>query len=575
MSIRSRVAESDEGAEIRSDGGERTQPEPCGMPVGTQIEVRNLFFNTPVRRKYMKAITTEFGHITETFIRMVLPLPNIYFTLKHNSRVVYDLPPNESPQARIRQLFGEDIAKDLIHVESRPDAVVKVHGFVSHPNQSRMNNKMQYFFLNNRFIRDRSLQHALGEAYRGLLTVGRFPVAFLQIELSPDLFDVNVHPTKMEVRFLNSSQIYSGFLSTIRERFLSSGAELRGRFQGSSQHPAEPTQTNNNPPPWESDNSESAGDNIRHNNSNHPNDPRGAMNNSGNDEIQDWLGTINKPEKTTEVEPDAFALNPLNPETTPPLPENPSPKYSIPTQSTSSLSSSSSSSSSSLSSTSSSFPISVTPPEYPEDEPPEPISTSPSERVAYSPQGKLVVQMHDSYLLLETSQGIAVIDQHALHERILYEQLKKEMNDGKMDSQRLLIPIPVDLAPNEFACTLENIDFFKTLGLEVQSFGGETVLISAFPAIFSKTPPQEILFSLIEPLLEAGKKIDRTELLDKMLHSMACKAAVKAGDRLCADAITRLIELAEKEIYAHHCPHGRPSTLIFTREEIDKMFKRT
>ena len=195
--------------------------------------------------------------------------------------------------------------------------------------------------------------------------------------------------------------------------------------------------------------------------------------------------------------------------------------------------------------------------------------------VAFSPDEPLVVQMLDRYLVMETEEGIALIDQHALHERILYEQLKEKIKSGQLPTQRLLVPVPVDLSPNEFSCVQENTKFFQTLGLHAEPFGGNTVLISAFPAVLSKTSPEEILLAMIEPFLEYGKKLAQEELLDKLLHSMACKAAVKAGDRLSAQSIQHLVQLAESEINAHHCPHGRPSMLILTREEIDKMFERT
>jgi DNA mismatch repair protein MutL len=157
----------------------------------------------------------------------------------------------------------------------------------------------------------------------------------------------------------------------------------------------------------------------------------------------------------------------------------------------------------------------------------------------------------------------------------LYEQLKERMGTGRLESQRLLVPIPVDLSPNEFSCVQENTEFFQTLGLQVEPFGGNTVLISAFPAVLSKTPSVEILLAIIEPFLMRGKKLTREELLDELFHSMACKAAVKAGEKLSADSIQYLIQLAEEEINAHHCPHGRPSMLVFTQEELDKMFERT
>jgi len=553
--LKSRTADSHTGALIQSNSGEHSEVTSCGMPPGTQIEVRNLFFNTPVRRQYLKSTTTEFGHVTEAFARLALPQPQIHFTLKHNDRMVHELPPTRDPLARIRQLFGEEIARELIAIESPANAAVRVSGFVSHPNQHRPNNRMQYFFLNRRFIRDRALQHALGEAYRGILLGGRFPLAFLQIELPADSFDVNVHPTKMEVRFLDSNRIYSGFLSAIREKFLAS--DLRSRVQtagGGGGDGRQQTAAKDVPPPWESSDDPQ-----------HALDPATAE--RKRQSVQDWISQIPGAEKNSGT---AFPRSTGYPSTSGERQYADRSRLSIH--------------------------------HLPGREPPEPLSQLhhphpnpcpsgsdlPEGEGTYSaavcrlpsavfptPEGHLIVQMLNRYLIMEMDEGIALIDQHALHERILYEQLKERMSTGQLESQRLLVPVPVDLSPNECSCVQEQGDFFKTLGLTVEPFGGNTVLISAFPAVLSKTPPEEILWAMIEPFLQSGKKIELSELLDELLHRMACQAAVKAGNRLSSESMQHLIELAAAEINSHHCPHGRPSTVILTKEEIDKMFERT
>jgi DNA mismatch repair protein MutL len=454
------------------------------------------------------------------------------------------------------------------------------------------------------------LQHALSEAYRGILLGGRFPIAFLQIEMSPEMFDVNVHPTKMEVRFLDSNRIYSDFLGVIREKFLNS--DLRSRFHaGSSDKTVPPTETVQplHEQPYNYDNV------ILHD----PNDPRAALNSSTTENtrknMSDWVEQLRRDK--TNAESGKIPNSITSPEfgvsdseasdfDTPNFDESGLEMFDS-VKSGLEVSGSRHGLSNILSGKELSFhaiPDRPTPPEQTNQEEKQPtslindnhdnndnnnendendvkdsflnnLSALFSERVAYSPQGKLVVQMHNRYLVMETATGVALIDQHALHERVLYERLKERMSEGQLESQRLLVPIPVDLSPNESACVLEHLEFFKTLGLEVEPFGGETMLISAFPAILSKTPPAEILMSVLEPLLETGKKLNQTEMFEEMLHSMACKAAIKAGDQLRSDAISRLIALAEKEVNAHHCPHGRPSILVFSCEELDKMFKRT
>ena len=546
MTLRSRTADNNEGAEIRSEGGTLSEPTACGIAVGTQIDVRNLFFNTPVRRNYLKSTTTEFGHIAETMIRLALPHPTIHFTLKHNDRPVHDLPPETEPMGRIDKLFGAEVTKHLLYVESRAGSEVRVRGFVSHPNQSRTNNRMQYFFLNQRYIRDRALQHALTEAYRGILTVGRFPIAFLEIGMSPELFDVNVHPTKMEVRFLDSNRVYSGFLGAIRDKFLST--DLHGR-------PNDAALRKGLGGPFVAD----------------PNDPRSALSDTKAEEIRcavtqlaappcgansdDPFGDNMQP-GTTEARRPFPSIKPtgevLSLHKLPDLPGEikgvgfrPKDEEKRQTQS---------------------FP-SHHPPPYALHPIPYPVGASQGEAAN-------VLQIHNRYLVLETSDGVAIIDQHALHERVLFESMKQSMESGNLDSQRLLVPIPVDLSPTEAACVLENATFFEQLGLDVESFGGDTVLISSYPAILDKTPPMEILLTLVETLLLSGKKMERSDLLEEMLHRMACKAAVKAGDALRPDAVAKLIALAEAEVNTHHCPHGRPSMLVFSCDELDKMFKR-
>ena len=203
--------------------------------MGTTLEVRNLFFNTPVRRKFLRTTQTEMGHTIESFTRIALACPDRHLTLRHNERTVYDLPAVDRWLDRITAFFGHELGDSLIWIESSHEDV-RVTGYVADPSVSRGNNRMQYLLLNGRHIRDRSLQHALGEAYRGLLLTGRFPVAFLRMDLPPEMVDVNVHPAKLEVRFADGRQLYSQLLGTLRNKFLTTDLTARdcvaGGFRG-------------------------------------------------------------------------------------------------------------------------------------------------------------------------------------------------------------------------------------------------------------------------------------------------------------------------------------------------------
>ena len=188
------------------------------------------------------------------------------------------------------------------------------------------------------------------------------------------------------------------------------------------------------------------------------------------------------------------------------------------------------------------------------------------------------LQVHNTYLVQETDAGMVVIDQHALHERILYEQLRRKFQEGKLESQRLLVPEPVTLLAAEAAVILEAAALLHPLGIQVEPFGGDTVLVTAYPAILANQSPAEILGGLVERLMSENKgehkSLNQQDLIDELLHMISCKAAIKAGDRLSPEEITALLEHREYCQDAHHCPHGRPTSLVFSREELDRRFKR-
>jgi DNA mismatch repair protein MutL len=185
------------------------------------------------------------------------------------------------------------------------------------------------------------------------------------------------------------------------------------------------------------------------------------------------------------------------------------------------------------------------------------------------------IQLHDSYLVLETSEGMLVIDQHALHERILFEQLRRRIRAGQLEVQRLLIPEPIDLPAEQAALVLEAADALRELGLEVSDFGGNTILLSSYPTLLGRKPPHVILRGVVDHLLTQERPPTKEALLHLLMATMACKAAVKAGDKLSAEEIAYLLHLREMAEDSHHCPHGRPTSLLFSRQELDKQFRRT
>lgn len=523
--IRSRSADQDTGFELIVNGGNTESLAPCSQPFGTSICIRELFYNTPVRRKFMRTVQTEMGHITEAFTRVALAYPHLGMKLTHNTRTVHQLHASENWQDRIGAFFGPEIADHLIPIESEHNDI-KLSGFVVDPSVSRANNRMQYLFLNGRYIRDRALQHALSESYRGLLMTGRYPVVFLRLQIPFDQVDVNVHPAKLEVRFQDGGKIYSQLLGTIRNRFLSTDLTAKAQLQ-------KPTPAAND----DSANAPATTFGLK----NQPNESQARMDFQPNAPRRDWtqapVGSTSMPASVPEFKP--YPSN--NPPRQPSSPNDPFAPTASETHG---------------------YRSEIEGSPLPSSGEPAPMPR------------QTALQVHNTYLITETEEGMVVIDQHALHERIIYEQLREKVLNDKAESQKLLVPEPVTLPPAEAAAVLDQKDTLKKLGIEVEEFGGDTVLVSAYPAMLNKHNPAEMLRGIVESLMTEGSEPDRRDLIDELLHMISCKAAVKAGDKLTPEEISDLLNHRELCQDSHHCPHGRPTALVFTREDLDKKFKR-
>ncbi|MFM9960816.1 MAG: DNA mismatch repair endonuclease MutL [Planctomycetaceae bacterium] len=552
MRIRSRQPDATTGFEIASDCGQITPPQPCGCPIGTQIEVRQLFANTPVRRKFLKSTGTEFAHIAEHFSRIALAQPRLHLVLRHNGKVVFELPGTQQLLDRIRLLLGNELAGNLLPVESQSQGV-RMWGYVAHPSVSKSTRKSQHLFLNGRWIQDRSLQHALTESYRGLLMIGRQPIAFLFLEVPADIVDVNVHPTKTEVRFADSQALFRQLLSMLRTKFLSLNFEstmhLPPSGGGFSPAGAAPRPRGVELQAWS------------------PMGASGSANSSANGSLwsnsprpQAELPTIGTAESQSaggesEISNFRSQISDFNSESSSVVRD----QISEPAADLASFAATDQQAGESLSSV---------------------AEVTHAGRVSHNTgqttrHGELrAMQIRDTYIVVETDEGLTLIDQHALHERIMYEYLRPRVLDNAVESQRMLVPETVELTPKETALLLEYADVLSQLGLGVQEFGRQTVLIDRYPVMLKKANLPQLVRDLAEQLDQPEKQPDRRDLLDSLLHMMSCKAAIKAGQRLSPEEIDSL--LAQRHLIddAHHCPHGRPTALVLTENELERQFGR-
>ncbi len=514
--IRSRRSEQSTGRELHANGGEIKTLHECGCPEGTRIEVHNLFYNTPARRRFLRKPSTEFGKISEQFSRIALANPRLHMTLRHNDRMVYELPGSASQEDRIRRFFGSDIADKLIAIESESSTedgqTTRLWGFVGDPSLSKSTRRNQFLFLNGRWIQDRSLQHALGEAYRGLLMVGRHPVSFLFLEVPPHSVDVNVHPTKTEVRFQDSQSLYRQLLRTIRDRF------LQLDFHADIQIPSTATSGT----------------------------PELALAGSAvQKELNVWADSATRPAPPSIRTPTSFPERVI--EEFRPLPEESFSDTAIPAEASAAVDS----------------PRHEGPPE-----------SATSQAIPVPLDEFRALQVHDCYLVVAADDGIEIIDQHALHERILYEHLRIRVLEGTIERQKLLIPETIECSPVEAAVLCEHDELLKEIGFDIQEFGGTTVLLESYPVLIPRGNFIRILKDFAEQLEKSDGKTSRRDLLDHMLHTMACRAAIKAGQRLTQEEMHELLRQRHLVADSHHCPHGRPTAMKLSQNMLDRQFGR-
>jgi len=486
LTLRSRAAGCDGATIIEVEGATVTGPRPEAGPKGTTVMVRNLFFNTPARRKFLKTDQTESGRSTETVRTLALGHPSIGFTLTHDDRRRLDLPPNQEPVARVLAVLGRELENELIEVRSPPGGEVGIWGLVGTPDIARGTNRHQRVFLNGRAINDRTISHAIKEAYRGLIEPSRFPTVVLFLEMDPASTDVNVHPAKAEVRFRNQSVVHKSVHATIRDGLRA--ADLTPTLDVSPR-------------------------------------PRFDVPGAGQGHGQGHgHGHV-----VTRGEGAGFAYREMK--------------------------------------------SALAPPDQLEHE----IATAaPPEMLPRVQTVTQALQVHASYIVTQDPEGLVIIDQHALHERVMFEKLKQRVERGPLESQRLLLPAVVEVDASE-AEALEPLGgLMERLGIETQRLGPASIGIHAFTALLFERGVDPIAFmrDLLRKASGEGLDANPEAALHEVLDMMACKAAIKAGDRLEPGEIEELLAYRDTVERSSNCPHGRPTTLRLSIEELERQFGR-
>ena len=582
----------------RIEGGEPQGMEPGARPRGTTVTVNDLFYNTPARMKFLKKDVSEGTFVADIVLHEALSHPEIAFRFLRDGKQQFMTPGDGQLRSAAYAVLGREFARDLLPLDG-DGGVYKVTGLVTPPRACRASRSAQHFYVNGRYVKNRTMMAALENAYKGTLMQGKYPGAILRVDMPADLVDVNVHPAKTEIRFARESDVFDAVYRTVRAALAAPGSgECRfdlGHVAKENPQPAPqqttlpgsaPAQSNPQrpavapaqpPQPQKHFNTLSAAEYRALNKLTAPVPARTLPGTSGVMELNSVRAPFNAPstpqfaapaphtaqEDLLDILPDLPEQQPkAEPAVTTALAQQPAPAQleniespELPEEEKSATGLSA-------------LPITHNDPTAQADIPPEQTTFAPA--TASLPL-RVVGEVFKTYIITERNNELCLIDKHAAHERILFEQLAKDY--GSVPSQMLLVPVQVNLSAEEKQALLAHQELLQNSGVEVDDYGGFTVVVRAVPADVPVDDVGDMVLELANHLLNGGRDALR-EKTEWVLHSIACRAAIKAGDRTTTDEMLALAQKIMDGSVPPFCPHGRPCVLKLTRKELEKQFGR-
>ena len=545
--------------------------QPAAHAHGTSIEARFLFAQVPARRKFLKSARSEQAAVEEQVLRLALAYPHIRFSFTADGRLMHDLPPADSLHQRITQVLGADAAARMISIDRSADTM-RIAGAIGRPIEARQTARWQHLYINGRFIRDRGISAAVKEAYSGLLDWNRQPPWILLLAVEPTAVDVNVHPAKTEVRFVQGQRVKAMVYHAVRDALLA--ADLVGQ-------PAANALQRLDRSPAQAGSSGPAGQGLQ---DRAPAGRSGEADAAGRGVAGDgrWFPPL--------PEPRPGADGPAGPS-----PEQQAAMRRFAQQLTQELdaqagqlladgglSNGLSRGADALAAAAPAAGLADVPASHPthgatdQGGPADGLGGTSGRLIHAQPEAAAFVQILDTYLVTERDGALVLIDQHALHERILYQQLYERLMAAEaLPSQRLLVPEPFEASAAQLAAAEEHAETLLKLGIELAPFGPRRLAIHSFPQILASLHAADAVSALLDRLASAGAGGSAESILHLVLDTMACKAAIKAGDRLSPEQMRSLLQQADRTQRSAHCPHGRPTMIRLTQAELERLFHRS
>ena len=558
--VRSRPQDSESATLLEVEGGRLLRVEEASGPPGTRIQVRDLFYNVPVRRKFLKGDTTELKHILEWMVRQSLARTDVRFRVTHGPKTLPSAPATGVLEERVAAVLGTQIGEGMYPFQGRRGGV-RLEGSFSRPDINCRGQKGIYLFINGRFVKDRSLSHACIEAYRGTLEKGRAPYVVAHLDVPSEDVDVNVHPQKTEVRFLKSNELYGLTLGALRTALSKSpwlkggsGIPTKTVALGKGRPPGSP------PAPGEfTDYRRKALEGLIRGQG------EGADRAKGGDGPDGEAGGGREDDLRSGADRDGEGPW-LDEETGDPAGRR-SEDRGLPTPAVGGAGSPGIRYDGPWPDTKGQLRLDGS----------EEGSAGTGERPGFFQSLRFAGQVMGTYLVCEAPGRVVFIDQHAAHERIMFEQLKHEHRAGKVGVQRLLMPELVDLAADETPRCTENLERLQAVGLEVEQFGGNSFKVVAVPARMKESSPGQLLREVLEKIdagPEDGSGSTEMDWMDSWLMTMACHSAVRAGRSLSEGEVRALLSQKDRVDFGGHCPHGRPVYFDMGVQELERRFKR-